>query len=119
MTLNEAINRIDSVMPNAYTDEEKIDWISRLDAMVLKQVYDKYNDTEEFVPYGADRDIELLVPYPFDSIYIDWLKTQIALAENETANYNNFAMVFNDSFAEFRNYYNSTHMPKGSHIKYW
>ena len=38
MTIIEAINKIDSLKPNTYTQNEKIKWLSALDALIYKEI---------------------------------------------------------------------------------
>ena len=47
MTINEAINRLDALKANAYNQPEKIDWLSRLDSMVKKQIIDTHEGADK------------------------------------------------------------------------
>lgn len=62
---------------------------------------------------------KLLVPAPYDEVYIRWLEAQIDYANGEYGRYNNSMTMFNASYSAFRNYWNRTHMPKGKRYKFF
>lgn len=123
MTIIEAISKIDSFKPNNYTQTDKIEWLSRLDVMVKKEIIDTHEGGENIVfeGYKEDEDVntELLVPAPYDEIYLRWLEAQIDYANEEYGRYNNSMTMFNSSFTGYSNYYNRTHMPKGHARKFF
>jgi hypothetical protein len=123
MTLMAAMHRADALKPNSYSNEEKIKWLSILDGLIKTKIIDTHEGGEDVVfnGYEDDSDLttELLVPAPYDDIYIHWLTMQIDLTNGEYARYNNSAMVYNNSYHEFADYYNRTHMPLGKNMKYF
>lgn len=123
MTIIEAITQIDSLKHNTYSQEQKVQWLSRLDSMVKRLVIDTHEGGEdvEFTGYGDTTDLhtELLVPVPFDEMYLRWLEAQIDYTNGEYGKYNNSIVMFNASWREYQNYYNRTHMPKGKSIKFF
>lgn len=132
MTILECITRVDSVKPNAYTVEEKVRWLSYLDASIKAQIIDTHEEeivetveetetseeTENIeevkgLPYSCDRlTDELLVPFPYDELYMAYLKAKIDEENGETVRYNNTASSFNTLLSEFARAYNREHMPK-------
>ena len=62
---------------------------------------------------------ELLVPAPYDDIYIRYLEMQIDYANGEYGKYNNSKVMYNETYTVFKRYYNRTHMPKGSKFKFF
>jgi hypothetical protein len=115
MTIMEALHRIDTLKPNTYTNPEKIKWLSILDGIIKAQIIDTHEGGENVVFEGYTDDVELtkelLVPAPYDDIYIHWLQTHIDYTNGEYGKYNNSAMMYNESFTAFSNYYNKTHKP--------
>ena len=121
MKIIEAITRIDAVKPNTYSQSEKIAWLSRLDAMVKKNIIDTHEGGEvEFAGYTDDTNLqtELLIPEPYDEAYLRWMEAQIDYNNGEYDKYNNAVELFNAVYQDYQNYYNRTHMPKGSKFKY-
>ena len=121
MTIIEAINEIDSVKPNDYTQTEKIKWLSNLDSMIKKEVIDTHEGSEDisFDGYTDQTPIEtiLLVESPYDTMYIAWLESKIDYHNSEYTRYNNSITNFNDLYTEYVRYYNRTHMPKAVKLK--
>jgi hypothetical protein len=117
MTLIEAITRIDTLKPNTYTQQEKIKWLSTLDGIIKNEVIDTHEGSEDIVFNGYDENTGLatvlLVPAPYDDIYIRWLETRIDYTNGEYARYNNGVKAYNDVYDAYRGYYNRTHLPKG------
>ena len=123
MTINEAINRIDSLKHNTYSQHDKVAWLSRLDSMVKRLIIDTHESGEEITFTGyddsTDMQTEMLVPAPFDEMYLRWLEAQIDYTNGEYDKYNNSIEMFNTSWTGFQNYYNRTHMPKGKSLKFF
>lgn len=116
MIVMEAINRIDAVKPNAYKQQEKIRWLSILDGMIKKEIIDTH-ETETEVKFAGYSDASLmetlLVPPPYDDIYIKWLEAQIDYANGEYNKYNNTSAAYNNAYVAFARAYHRDHMPKG------
>lgn len=123
MKIIEAITTIDSLKHNTYSTEDKIRWLSRLDSMVKRLIIDTHEGAEDvtFDGYHADTDPEtvLLVPEPFDEVYLRWLEAQIDYANGEYGKYNNSILMYQTAYEGYANYYNRNHMPKGQKIKYF
>lgn len=123
MTIIEAINEIDSLKHNTYTQSDKVRWLSRLDAMVKRLIIDTHENADDFAFKGydedTDMDTELIVPAPFDEMYIRWLEAQIDYANGEYNKYNTSITMYQTAYDGFANYYNRTHMPLGSKLKYF
>ena len=123
MTIMEAINRIDAIKPNSYPQGEKIRWLNSLDSIVKRQIIDTHEGggTVAFDGYTEDTLLTatLLVPFPYDEMYILWLESKIDYYNGETGRYNNSISMFNTSYEEFDRYWNRTHMPIGKKFKYF
>lgn len=115
MKIIEAINRIDSLLHNTYDQVKKVEWLSELDGYVKTNIIDTHEGRElvTFTGYDANTDIqtELLVPAPFDSVYLKWLEAQIHYANGEYDRYNNAIVMYNASYDAYAAYYHRTRMP--------
>lgn len=122
MKLLDAITQVDSNLGNTYTQKEKISWLSQLDQRVKTLIIDTHEGAETITFNGykedVDLDIVLLVPAPFDEMYLRWLEAQIHYRDHEEDRYNNAIDTFNVLWAEFRNYYNRLHMPLGHRLQF-
>ncbi len=123
MTIMDALYRIDELKPNSYSQPEKIKWLSSLDGVIKSEIIDTHEGGEDvvFTGYGEDADLTtvLLVPAPYDDIYLRWLETQIDYTNGEYGKYNNSIAMYNAAYTAFANYYNRTHMPKGKKFKFF
>ena len=123
MKIIEAINRIDSLKHNTYTQNDKVAWLSRLDSMVKRLIIDTHEGgvNVTFTGYDDKTDLntELLVPAPFDEMYLRWLEAQIDYHNGEYDKYNNAVLMYQTAYDGYANYYNRNHMPLGKKMKYF
>lgn len=115
MTIQDAIIRTDALTHNTYTNSDKINWLSRMDSMVKRLIIDTHEGAEavSFTGYddGTDMDTVLLVPEPFDEVYLRWMEAQICYHNGEYDKYNNAIILFNTAFDAYKSYYTQTHLP--------
>ena len=122
MTVAEAISGVDRLMPNQYPETTKINWLSKLDGLIFKEVFLTHegNPTESFDGYDeSSQGAELLVPYPYDAdIYNYFLQAQICKENGEIGKYNHSMTLYNNAFLAFQNWYNRTHTPLPSATRF-
>lgn len=123
MKIIEAIQAVDTLKPNTYSELEKIQWLSKLDSTIKTEIIDTHEGADDITFNGYDEntslETELLVKAPYDDIYVSWLESRIDYANGEYAKYNNSTTVFNTAYTSFERYYNKSHMPKGTKIQYF
>lgn len=123
MTIMDALYRIDELKPNSYSQPEKIKWLSSLDGVIKSEIIDTHEGGEDkaFSGYDeyADLSTVLLVPAPYDDIYLKWLEAMIDYTNGEYGKYNNSLVAYNDAYDLYQRHYNRTHMPKGTKFKYF
>ena len=123
MTIMDAIYRIDELKPNSYSQSEKIKWLSTLDGLVKSEIIDTHEGGENiaFTPYNENSDLSilLLIPAPYDDIYIRYLEMQINYANGEFGKYNNSMDMYDKAYEAFAKFYNRTHMPIGNKFKFF
>ena len=123
MKIIEAIHKLDDLKPNAYSQDDKVKWLSTLDTMAKNFVIDTHEGGEGvvFTGYDGNTDMhtELLIPEPFDECYLRWMEAQIDYHNGEYGKYNNSIDRFNTSWNGYKNHYNRTHMPKGTSMKFY
>lgn len=115
MKIIEAINRLDNLKHNTYTQSDKLEWLSRLDGMVKTHIIDSHEGAENvsFAGYtdATPLDTVLLVPAPYDDIYLRWMEAQIDYHNGEYDKYNNAIIMFNTAFNDYQQHYNSKYRP--------
>jgi len=96
------IAKVDALMPNQYTKDQKLNWIEQLDHKIdieLRQTH--------CIPEGKELDN----PYE-DDLYSYWLQAMIALQNAEIAKYNQQISMFNTTYDQFESLVNRTYFPK-------
>lgn len=123
MKISDAIAQLDGLKHNVYNYSDKVAWLSRLDTMVKKHIIDSHEGGESiaFTGYTAETDpqTELLVPEPFDGMYLRWLEAQIDYYNGEYERYNQAMAMFEAEYNGYERWYNRKHMPIGRKMKYF
>ena len=123
MTIIEAINKIDTLKPNSYTQLDKIKWLSELDGSIKIEIIDTHEGGSDiaFSGYDDKTDIntKLLVSAPHEDLYIKWLESKIDYNNAEYGKYNNSSIAFNNAYSVFERYYNRHHMPIQKKMKFF
>ena len=116
MTIAEAISKVDTLKPNTYSTEDKLGWLSTLDTRIMTQIIEAHELDEPIYFYGyddpEDLEIDLLVPAPYDEMYLRWLEAMIDYHNSEDDRYNNAIILFNNAYEGYKTHYTRTHMPK-------
>lgn len=113
MTPNKAIEIVDSLKPNSYSEEDKLRWINELDGMVQRLVFQNDEDKIKQYVYPDDMDKKLLILPPFDDVYTLFLEAKIDYHNREYANYNNSATMFEAQYSEYKKAYIRENPAKG------
>ncbi len=141
MKISEAITGADALRHNTMTDEQKVDYLRRLDGDIadmmhlrrrrklagaeLEQKPEREEAQEQprrwpFDCTWPEDDATLLMPFPHDEVYVLYLVAMLDLYQQETALYANDMQVFNQAMDEARGWWIRNHRPKdGSYLKVW
>ena len=123
MTIIEAINRIDAVNPNNYSQPEKVAWLSTLDGVIKKEIIDTHEGAEAVTFSGYNEqtplDTVLLVPAPYDELYLFWLQSKIDYWNADMGKYNNSISMYNTAYSTFEKAYNREHKPISKKLKFF
>lgn len=114
MTVREAIDKVDGLKANQYTDEEKLTWLSQVDASIYNDIILSHEGFEEvhFAPYTKDDFNKVLIAeFPYDELYVSFLKMKIDDENMETQKYNNSAAIFNAYLQDYAKWYQKNHLP--------
>lgn len=117
-TINEILERVDRLKPNALEDKDKARWLLDLDRRTYVELTQA--DAPEVLPpekWPEDGDKPLLVPPPYDNMYDLYLVAMIEFSREEYSAYNNTAELFDQAQKEYRAQYRRTHRPRARHLK--
>ena len=110
----DAISQVDNLLPNAFSQEQKMQWLQNIEDKIYKEVVLTHK-TEVLEPNFEEEGFEnneLIAKSPYDNLYISYVIAMIFRHLNETVRYNNYMVIFNQEYQEFLNYYNRNNMPK-------
>lgn len=122
MTVLEAIGRVDETKPNAWSQAEKVRWLSEVDARIKTLIMEGREGAFCcFHGYDPEWDLgtELLAPMPFDAMYLRWLEAQIDYHNEELEGYNAAMALFDAAFEAYRNWYNRRYPRKAEKLRYY
>lgn len=107
-TLQQALTRIDTICPNAWDDAAKLLWLNECESMIQTRILGIA--PEACITYDADtaRSTVLLVPAPFDRLYVYYVIAMCDYAAHETAHYADSMMLFNAALDEYAKWYQRT-----------
>lgn len=113
MTISEAIEICDRLVPNAYTETDKVRWLMSLDQLIYKDVITTHEgaaDVTEPVYTAGDMTRELIVPEPYaEDVYVNYLQAKVAQNNGEDAKYNKAITFYNDAYTIYARAYNESH----------
>lgn len=117
LNVADAIAKAKALRPSEVSDETMVKWLSSLDGKLWLEVISQYeNPYPNTIPVYTlddieeDVDRELLISAPYDQIYIDYLLMRIDLENDDYERYNNRAVLFNEQYQAYVNYYNREHI---------
>lgn len=117
MTVNQVIERVDRVKPNAFDFADKVEWLSEAEGLVQGEVM--LFAPEEIIVYGeADGERELLAAPPYDKLYEFYLIARIDFANGEYDKYQNTYAMFNSAFAQFTRWFADSYRPADRHGRF-
>ena len=115
MTIAQALETVNTLKPNQYSDSQKVSWLSQLDGKIYAELFATHEGApESFTPYTdeTDKEMNLLVGFPYDQdIYNYYLQSMIDRENGEVAKFNQSGALFNNAYMEFTAQYNRTHVP--------
>jgi hypothetical protein len=134
-TVAEIISQYNTERPNQVEDAQKVLWLRKCERMIINEILVSHeHDLEEetrvdlkvvgshLVITGAgsfeqhidsfDMDTPLLVPEPYDDLYLHYLDQRIALNNNDKTRYNTAAAQYNNALLTYQQYVNRTYKTK-------
>lgn len=102
-TIQEVIDLVDELKPNAISQEVKTEWLQQLETDLRTKVIDTHSS-----PPDLSED-SLCVAQPYQDIYRWYLEAMIDDAHGEVGKYNNSSAKYNAARLDWENHYNRTH----------
>ena len=105
ITIQKVITKVDSIKPNAYTDEQKVEWISKVEGTIQAEIMDVAESDIVEYDWNTDSETELIVKAPYYDLYNFYLEAMIDYYNKEFSSYENSMVMFNNAFEEYAKYY--------------
>ena len=120
MTLMEAINEADRLKPNAYSTEDKLRWLERLDRRIWREILQTHEgEAGSFPSYGpGDAQASLLAQPPYDEMAVHWLCAQIDYYNGELDSFNASNAMFEALYDRCRCAFHRQHKPRSGEKHY-
>lgn len=132
MTVAGIIEQYNNERPNQVDDSTKLNWLKKLEKMIINEVIISHeHDLEDnskltltvsgstlhITNAGSlthhidsfDMDSDLLVPEPYDDLYIYFLDQRIALQNNDKTRFNTATTMYNNALLQYQQYFNRTY----------
>lgn len=98
MTITGLIDKVKEEKPNTFSDEKLLSFINEIEIEAAEQL------AEDFDSYSEVDTTELLVPAPYDRLYVSYVKAMIDYANEEYASYQLNAEQHTQDFRDFVNW---------------
>ena len=107
MLISEAITYCEYMTGQVVASEQLVRWLSELDGRLAFEFY----RTGEWAPYDPtdDTGAELLVPFPWDGLYVHHLAAKTYFSNGEYDRYENERVMSEQTLADFRSFMQRTH----------
>lgn len=124
MTIDDAIQQIQKLRPSDVDVVQIIAWLSKMDMRVFREVIEPRDGAEitEFTRYSGmtDRTRELLIPAPWDELYLYYLDAQLSYWLGEDEAYNIATARMQGMYEDFKADYASKHRQRERvQARYW
>lgn len=106
MTVTDTLSQADELRLNTISDEQKAAWVMGLDQQIGERI-----DMASYAHSWPAGDGELLLPAPYDRVYVLYLCSQIDYYNNETALYGNDKAVYDEAMSEAMAWWRRQHCP--------
>ncbi len=94
MTAGQVLTQVDSLLPNAYTREEKLRWLLQAEGTLIREVLQPV-DRETSVPEKLEESTVLTAGTPYDGLYGLYVQAQIHYADGDMVRWNNAMTLWN------------------------
>ena len=116
MTLQDAIDMLDEMKPNMMSTRLKLKYLTEIDQLIHDEIVIKHEHTaaQDAKPvYDEDTDMmtELIVPEPYDMVYVYWLMSKADIQNQEDGRYNVDRAHFENAYQTMADWWTREHMP--------
>ncbi|MGN1015815.1 MAG: hypothetical protein ACI4PL_02350 [Faecousia sp.] len=111
MTFIDAINIVDGIKFNTFTEDDKIRWLYELEEKIERDLSGRYKSFYYGIIHRFDGPETSLLFCDCEELYIKYLEAMIDYHNGETDSYNRAITIFNNMYQDYMNYYIRTNEP--------
>ena len=111
MTTKKLVELLRELTPTEFSDSILLMWISNCENTILTDVL--LASPEDCVELTELNDEKLIVPHPWDKLYLPYMQAQVAHANGEYDHYGNYIALFNAYLEEYARHIIETVQPTG------
>ena len=116
MTIQGAIDLADQMKPNMMATPVKLKFLNEVEGkiyseIVLTHVHSMAECEKPEYDTGTDPGTVLIMPAPYDMLYVYYIMMKIDLLNQEMDKYNNDGALFEQAYGEAQDWWNRTRMP--------
>lgn len=102
--IQEIINKVDELKPNSYSNEQKTEWISKVEGIINAELFEVPEEGLLVLDYELDKDKMLRALHPYKDIYEYYVMAMIDFNNNDIEAYTNSMEMFNATYEEYAKY---------------
>lgn len=134
-TVAQIIEQYNAERPNQVADELKVTWLRKFEHMIINEVLMSHeHNLEDERAFGLEMvgstlvikpagsfeehlnnfglETYLIIPEPYDDVYLHYLDQRIALNNNDKTRYNTASIQYNNALLTYQQYVNRTYVTK-------
>ena len=105
MRVRAAMDMANKMKHNQFPDEILTRWLNECEGRIQVEVHQIAPDQVLRYDIPGDDETEMLVPFPYDRLYWQWLLAMIDFAHGEYSSYQNSMQAVNQSIKEYHAWY--------------
>ena len=119
MTVAAMIEQFNTERPNSVEDSLKMEWLRKCEAnlidsvILLRRIEEGERTAEEWQEYldTYNFDTEMILPEPYDDLYIYFLDARMSLNNNDKVRTNIATRLYDNALLTWKQKYNREHLP--------
>lgn len=118
-TIKEIVEFVDGIKPNAFTNEQKVQWLSELEGRIQREVFLLHKAEVITYHWDSDKETQVLVEPPYDNVYDLYLAAKIDFANGEYMKYQNSEVAFDDAMGALTRQFAWKYRPANGFEERW
>ena len=115
MVIQDVLRMADELSPNAFSEENKIQFLNEAEGVVQTEVFLLAVEDVTTYSWPEDKETKLLAEPPHDKLYLQYVAAQIDYANGEYDRYQNKMQMYNAYLSEFMRWFAERYRPADTH----